>query len=115
MPFSFTAVIGVLSLIGIVVNDAIVMVETMNDYLRRGFEVVEAAAKGGADRLRPILSTSITTIIGLVPLALSDAMWEPLGFAIIFGLMASTVFSLAVIPPMYILLTRPYTDEFADA
>ena len=111
MPFSFTAVIGVVSLIGIVVNDAIVMVETMNDYLRRGYEVVEAAARGGADRVRPILSTSITTIIGLIPLALSDAMWEPLCYAIIFGLIASTVLSLAIIPAMYTLLTRPYFED----
>lgn len=114
MPFSFTAVIGVVSLIGIVVNDAIVMVETMNNYLRRGYEVVDAAARGGADRLRPILSTSITTIIGLIPLALSDAMWEPLCYAIIFGLIASTILSLAIIPAMYVLLTRPYREEFAE-
>ncbi|PHQ34895.1 efflux RND transporter permease subunit [Rhodopirellula bahusiensis] len=114
MPFSFTAVIGVVSLIGIVVNDAIVMVETMNDYLRRGYDVVDAAARGGADRLRPILSTSITTIIGLIPLALSDAMWEPLCFAIIFGLIASTVLSLAIIPAMYVLLTRPHRDVIAE-
>lgn len=114
MPFSFTAVIGVVSLIGIVVNDAIVMVETMNDYLRRGFTVTDSAARGGADRLRPILSTSITTIIGLIPLALSDAMWEPLCFAIIFGLIASTVFSLAIIPAMYVLLTATYSKpEFS--
>ncbi|KAA1261903.1 Swarming motility protein SwrC [Rubripirellula obstinata] len=110
MPFSFTAVIGVVSLIGIVVNDAIVMVETMNGYLRRGYEVIDAAARGGSDRVRPILSTSITTIIGLIPLALSDAMWEPLCFAIIFGLIASTILSLAIIPAMYILLTRPYAE-----
>lgn len=114
MPFSFTAVIGVVSLIGIVVNDAIVMVETMNDYLRRGYEVVDAAARGGADRLRPILSTSITTIIGLIPLALSDAMWEPLCFAIIFGLIASTILSLAIIPAMYVLLTRPYRGDLVN-
>lgn len=88
---------------------------SLDDYLRRGYEVVEAAARGGADRLRPILSTSITTIIGLIPLALSDAMWEPLCFAIIFGLIASTILSLAIIPAMYVLLTRPYRDQFIDA
>lgn len=106
MPFSFTAMIGIISLIGIVVNDAIVMVETMNEHLRRGSPVMEAAANGGAERLRPILSTSITTTIGLIPLALSDPMWEPLCGAIIFGLMASTVLSLIVIPPLFVLLTR---------
>jgi len=106
MPFSFTAMIGIVSLIGIVVNDAIVMVETMNEYLRRGATVRQAAAKGGADRLRPIVSTSLTTTIGLVPLMLSDAMWEPLCLAIIFGLTASTVLSLLIIPPLFLLLTR---------
>src|SRR5690606_32809018 len=92
MPFSFTAMIGIISLIGIAVNDTIVMVETMNEHVRRGETVREAAARGGAERLRPIVSTSLTTILGLVPLALSDPMWEPLCSAIIFGLIASTVF-----------------------
>lgn len=105
IPFSFTAMIGIISLVGIVVNDAIVMVETMNTYLRNGHSITESAARGGADRLRPIVSTSVTTIIGLVPLMFSDAMWEPLCGAIIFGLMASTVFSLLVIPPLFKLLT----------
>ena len=106
MSFSFLAMIGVISLIGIVVNDAIVMVETMNDHLRRGHDVRTAATQGSADRLRPVLCTSITTIIGLVPLALSDPMWQPLCAAIIFGLVASTVLSLLVIPSLYLLLTR---------
>ncbi len=106
MPFSFLAMIGIISLIGIVVNDAIVMVETMNEYFRRGAPLAEAAARGGADRLRPVLSTSLTTMMGLIPLALSDPMWEPLCAAIIFGLIASTVFSLLVIPALFVLLTR---------
>jgi len=106
MSFSFTAMIGIVSLVGIVVNDAIVMVETMNEYLRRGTSVKESAARGGADRLRPIVSTSLTTTIGLIPLMLSDPMWEPLCLAIIFGLMASTCFSLAIVPALFVLLTR---------
>ncbi len=106
MPFSFLGMIGIISLIGIVVNDAIVMVETMNDHRRRGATIKEAAARGGADRLRPVLSTSLTTIIGLIPLGMSDPMWEPLCAAIIFGLIASTIFSLLIIPALYILLTR---------
>jgi multidrug efflux pump subunit AcrB len=113
MPFSFTAMIGIISLIGIVVNDAIVMVETMNGYLRKGMTIEEAAARGGADRLRPILSTSLTTTIGLIPLMMSDAMWEPLCGAIIFGLIASTVFSLVLIPPMYKLLTRKSREQLS--
>lgn len=115
MPFSFTAMIGLISLIGIAVNNAIVMVETMNHHLRQGATVQEAAARGGAERLRPILSTSITTTIGLIPLMLSDAMWEPLCSAIIFGLAASTVFSLLIIPPLFLLLTRsPKSEELTS-
>ena len=106
MPFSFLGMIGIISLIGIVVNDSIVMVETMNEHRRRGMAIKRAAARGGADRLRPVLSTSLTTIIGLIPLGLSDPMWEPLCAAIIFGLMASTIFSLLIIPALYVLLTR---------
>ncbi|MCR9116805.1 MAG: efflux RND transporter permease subunit [bacterium] len=115
MPFSFTAMIGIVSLIGIVVNDAIVMVETMNEHVAKGATIQHAAAKGGADRLRPIVTTSITTIIGLIPLMLSDAMWEPLCLSIIFGLLASTFFSLLVIPSLYLLLTssRRQTTEAA--
>lgn len=115
MPFSFTAMIGIVSLIGIVVNDAIVMVETMNEHVRHGATIRHAAAQGGADRLRPIVSTSLTTTIGLIPLMLSDAMWEPLCLSIIFGLMASTFFSLLVVPALYLLCTPKSRETFVDA
>ncbi|MGF1499298.1 MAG: efflux RND transporter permease subunit [Elainellaceae cyanobacterium] len=105
IAFSFTAFIGVIALVGIVVNDAIVMVDTMNHYQEEGIPVRQAAARGVADRLRPVLTTSITTIIGLTPLALSDPTWMPLCSAIIFGLIAATLIALVVIPCLYLLLT----------
>ena len=114
IPFSFTAMIGLISLIGIVVNDAIVMVETMNEHRRAGMEMKRAAARGASDRLRPILSTSITTTIGLIPLMLSDPMWEPLCGAIIYGLIASTFFSLLVIPALYLLFTKEHRSDLAE-
>lgn len=93
MSLSFFAVIGVVSLIGIVANNGIVMVDTMNRLLRNGAEIAEAAAEGAATRLRPILTTSITTVVGLVPLAIGSPMYAPLCYAIIFGLVASTALS----------------------
>ena len=105
IPFSFTAFIGVIALVGIVVNDAIVMVDTMNNYQQQGMKVRYAAANGVSDRLRPVLTTSITTIIGLIPLALSDPTWKPLCTAIIFGLLAATVIALIVVPCLYLQLT----------
>ena len=106
IPISFPAVIGMIALTGIVVNNAIVMIETMNSHREKGLSVTDAAARGAADRLRPILTTSITTIVGLIPLALSDPTWFPLASAISFGLVASTLIALLVIPCLYLLLTE---------
>ncbi|WP_390622478.1 efflux RND transporter permease subunit [Vasconcelosia minhoensis] len=110
IPFSFSAFIGIIALVGIVVNDAIVMVDTMNGYQQQGMKVKQAAARGVSDRLRPVLTTSITTIIGLIPLALSDPTWMPLCSAIIFGLIAATLIALIVVPCLYMLFT-PNTEN----
>ncbi|MEO0949638.1 MAG: efflux RND transporter permease subunit, partial [Cyanobacteria bacterium J06641_5] len=110
IPISFPAAIGIIALTGIVVNDAIVLIETMNGYREQGIPVREAASKGAAARLRPILTTSITTIVGLIPLALSDPTWFPLASAIGFGLVASTLIALLVIPCLYLLLTPKGLD-----
>jgi multidrug efflux pump subunit AcrB len=107
--FSFTAFIGIIALVGIVVNDAIVMVDTMNRHQEEGMKVRQAAANGVADRLRPVITTSVTTIIGLIPLALSDPTWMPLCSAIIFGLITATLSALLVVPSLYLLLT-PKTE-----
>lgn len=115
IAFSFTAFIGIIALVGIVVNDAIVMVDTMNSYQNEGMKVREAAAKGVADRLRPVLTTSITTIIGLIPLALSDPTWMPLCVAIISGLLAATVIALIVVPCLYLQLTPKTQVSDAEA
>lgn len=106
MSLSFFAVIGVIALIGIVANNGIVMVDTMNTELRGGASVRDAAAIGAALRLRPVLTTSITTVVGLLPLALGSPMYAPLCYAIIFGLVSSTLLSLVLVPCLYLLLTR---------
>lgn len=105
LSFSFFAMIGVISLVGIVVNNGIVMVDTMNRSLKEGMSIAAAAAAGSARRLRPILTTSLTTIVGLVPLAISSPMYRPLTLVIIFGLISATVLSLIVVPALYLLLT----------
>ena len=106
IPISFPAMLGIIALVGIVVNNAIVMVDTMNTYHAGGMLIREAAAKGAAERIRPILSTTLTTIVGLIPLALSDPMWMPLCSAIIFGLLVSTISGQLVIPCLYFLFTK---------
>ena len=115
IPMSFSGLIGVVSLAGIAVNNGIVMVETMNRHLRAGQTVAEAAAHGAADRLRPIISTSLTTILGLIPLAASDPSWYPLCMAIIYGLMASTIIAMIIVPVLYVLMTKPLSGEVQSA
>ena len=106
LSLSFFAVVGIIALIGIVVNNGIVMVDTMNGRLTDGMGIGQAAAQGAADRLRPILTTSVTTVAGLIPLAIGSAQYRPLCFAIIFGLVSSTILSLVIVPALYKLLTR---------
>lgn len=95
--------IGIIALVGIVVNSAIVTIDTMNGHFSAGRNRQEAAPMGAADRLRPILATTVTTFVGLTPLALSDAFWMPLCLAIISGLLVSTVISLVIVPCLYLL------------
>ena len=111
LPFSFMAMVGVIALIGIVVNDTIVMIATMNGYRKEGKPLLEATAHGAADRLRPILTTSITTIAGMIPLSLSNKMWLPLGVTVISGLIFATLLALFIVPCLYILFTFGTTVE----
>ena len=101
MPMSFPAMIGIISLIGIVVNTSIVILDVIVSHRRNGMAVAEAAARGAAERLRPIFGATLTTVAGLVLLSMSSPMWQPLAYAIIFGLLAATVVSLVVVPCLY--------------
>ncbi|KIX14022.1 efflux RND transporter permease subunit [Dethiosulfatarculus sandiegensis] len=105
LPFSFSAAIGIVALTGIVVNDAIVIITTMNRQLASGHGLIRAALNGASERLRPIVSTTVTNLAGLTPLALSDPGWSPLCLAIIFGEIAATVGALVLVPALYVAIT----------
>ncbi len=106
-PFSLASFIGLVSLTGVVVNDAIVMVDFVNQARRRGLTVNESIQQAGVYRLRPVILTTVTTIGGLLPLFLNISggaeFWQPLTGAIIFGLGFATVLTLVVIPVCYSL------------
>lgn len=105
ITFSFFAMIGLVSLIGIAINNGIIMVDTMNSFLKEGMSIPEAAAAGSARRLRPLLTTAITTIVGLIPLTISSAFYRPLTLVICFGLISVSLLALFVVPALYVLLT----------
>jgi HAE1 family hydrophobic/amphiphilic exporter-1 len=103
---SITALIGVLILVGVVVNNAIVLVDTINQYRQlRGMELLEAVKEAGQRRLRPILMTAATTTLGMLPLALEigegSESWSPMARSVIGGLTVSTLLTLIVIPTLY--------------
>jgi HAE1 family hydrophobic/amphiphilic exporter-1 len=102
---SVPAFIGVIMLAGIVVNNAIVLVDYINTLRGRGIGREEAIIKAGPTRLRPILMTTLTTILALIPLALgigegAEAM-APMAIVVIFGLMTSTMLTLLIVPVIY--------------
>ncbi|MDR1673547.1 MAG: efflux RND transporter permease subunit [Bacteroidales bacterium] len=123
LPFAFTGVflalwitgitlnmlsmIGAVMLVGIVVKNGIVLVDYINLNRERGATLTQAVISGGKSRLRPVLMTTMTTILGMLPMALrlgeGAELWQPMGVAIIGGLTISTILTLIVIPVMYTL------------
>lgn len=106
-PFSFFAFVGFISLIGIVVNNSIILVDYINQLISEGVEINEAIINGCTRRFKPIVLTTITTILGLVPLTIkSTNQWSPLCWTIIGGMISSTLLTLVVVPVLYKWLTR---------
>ncbi|MCC5861071.1 MAG: efflux RND transporter permease subunit [Gammaproteobacteria bacterium] len=106
------AFIGIIMLAGIVVNNAIVLVDFINQLREQGLEKIEAIRQAGSVRLRPILMTTLTTVLGLMPMAVGlgegAEIRAPMAIAVIGGLLVSTLLTLVVIPVVYSLLdVRP--------
>ncbi|MGW2930291.1 efflux RND transporter permease subunit [Streptomyces sp. NPDC001156] len=108
-PMGVPAMIGMLMLIGIVVTNAIVLIDLINQYRRQGYGVVEAVVEGGRHRLRPILMTAMATIFALLPMALGVTgeggfIAQPLAVVVIGGLITSTLLTLLLVPTLYAML-----------
>ena len=118
-PISVIVLIGAVMLVGIVVNNAIVLIDTINRYRRRGMGKQEAVVRAGHVRLRPILMTTATTVLGLLPMALSwgegAELRAPLAVTVASGLALSTLLTLVVIPAAYSLVPSRVRPEEADA
>ncbi|OQX96217.1 hypothetical protein B6I21_01555 [candidate division KSB1 bacterium 4572_119] len=104
------ALIGIIMLVGIVVNNGIVLVDYMNQLRQRGMELIEAVMVGGETRMRPVLMTALTTILAMVPLALgvgeSGENWAPLARSVIGGLMVASVLTLFIVPVIYVIVEK---------
>ena len=101
--FSFTAFIGITSLVGIVINNSIILVDYTNQLRLEGKDIISALKEAGETRFMPIILTTATTISGLLPLTLAGGtLWAPMGWTIIGGLTASTLLTLIVVPVLYL-------------
>ncbi len=115
-PLSLIALIGAIMLVGIVTKNGIVMVDYMNLLIERGSGVFDAVIAGAKSRLRPVLMTSFTTVLGMLPLAIGTGAgsetWQPMGIAVIGGLTFSTILTLFIVPVLYsILVNRAQRKE----
>ncbi|MEU5705012.1 efflux RND transporter permease subunit [Streptomyces aurantiacus] len=108
-PMGVPSLIGMLMLIGIVVTNAIVLIDLINQYRKQGYGVVEAVVEGGRHRLRPILMTALATIFALMPMALGVTgeggfIAQPLAVVVIGGLITSTLLTLLLVPTLYAMV-----------
>lgn len=107
---SVIAALGAILLIGIVVKNAIVLVDYINLMRDRDYDLDEAIALSGKSRLRPVLMTAFTTILGLLPMAISTGegseIWSPMGISVMGGLVFSTILTMIIVPVVYALFSR---------
>jgi len=112
-PISVVVLLGIILLGGIVVNNGIILIDFINQMVQKGHPVVEAVKKAGAIRIRPILMTAMTTILGLLPLALGlgegSKLQAPMAIAVMGGLFAATFLTLVVIPAVYVVSSEVRT------
>ncbi len=102
-PMSFFVVIGLIGLIGIVVNNAILMVDYANQEREQGKDAVEAVSIALKERFRPLITTTTITVVALLPLAVYDPFWEPLAVTIMFGLISATLLVIVAFPYYYVM------------
>ena len=103
----FMAMLGVITLIGIVARNGIVLIEFIEDERKNGVELNEAVIKAGEARLRPVMLTALTAIVGLIPMAITgEVLFKPMAISIIFGLMYATILTLVVVPAFYVIIVK---------
>ncbi len=116
-PLSLNALIGAILLVGIVTKNGIVLVDYMNLLVERGSSLSDAVIAGGKSRLRPVLMTSLTTILGMLPMALGigegSETWQPMGIAVVGGLLVSTMMTLFIVPALYSVLEGHHQRKLA--
>ncbi|MFZ3236018.1 MAG: efflux RND transporter permease subunit [Stellaceae bacterium] len=104
-PLGFVAILGVLALLGMIARNAVILIEQIDFELARGLEVWDAVIEASLSRFRPIALTAISTVLGLIPIAIT-IFWGPMAYAIMGGLLVATVLTLIFLPALYVAWFR---------
>ena len=109
-PLSIISMVGIIMLVGIVVNNGIILVDYTNLLVGRGVPMMEACLEAGRSRFRPVLMTTLTTILGMLPMCFASdgqsSMVQPIAVAVVGGLISSTFVTLLIIPVLYSLVMK---------
>lgn len=108
-PVSFSSLLGIIALGGVIINHAIILMDSMIHHVRKetGKPLIDVVVDAAATRLRPITLTTIATVIGMIPLTFANAMWGPLAFAIMFGLSFAIILTLVLVPVLFFRAPHP--------
>ena len=100
-PLGFVAILGILALIGMIAKNAVILIVQIETNRAEGQSVLDAVVASGTSRMRPMMLTSISTVLGLIPIA-PTVFWGPMAFAIMGGLLVATVLTLVFLPTVYV-------------
>ena len=104
-PLGFVAILGILTLIGMIARNAVILIEQIETERKQGREVWDAVVEATLSRFRPIMLTAISTVLGLIPIA-PTIFWGPMAYAIMGGFLAGTVITLIFLPALYVAWFR---------
>jgi multidrug efflux pump len=100
-PVGFVAILGILTLIGMVARNAVILIEQIDNERKEGRQIWDAVIEASLSRFRPIMLTAISTVLGLIPIA-PTIFWGPMAYAIMGGFLAGTVLTLIFLPALYV-------------
>ena len=104
-PLGFVAILGILALIGMIAKNAVILIVQIEEDRAAGKSVLEAVVAAGTSRIRPMMLTAISTVLGLIPIA-PTVFWGPMAFAIMGGLLVATLLTLIFLPALYVTVIK---------
>jgi multidrug efflux pump subunit AcrB len=111
-PLGFVAMLGILALLGMIAKNAVILIVQIDQDRADGMALRDAVVAAAASRLRPMLLTALSTVLGLIPIA-PTVFWGPMAFAIMGGLLVATLLTLVVLPALYVIAMERRADRAA--